>query len=142
MRPKVYVETTIPSYLTAWPSRDLIRAAHQQVTREWWAKRHAFDLFASQLVLDECQRGDSQASAERLRLLQDVMLLDDDPKAGELTAGARSGSKTAAEGDRGRLSHCDFRAQWNRLPGDMELPAYRQRGPAANDSERLPVRRL
>ncbi len=32
MKPSVYVETTIPSYLTAWPSRDLVRAAHQQIT--------------------------------------------------------------------------------------------------------------
>ncbi len=35
MKPRVYLETTIPSYLTAWPSRDLVRAAHQQITREW-----------------------------------------------------------------------------------------------------------
>jgi hypothetical protein len=34
MKPTVYVETTIPSYLTAWTSRDLVRAAHQQITRE------------------------------------------------------------------------------------------------------------
>jgi hypothetical protein len=33
--PKVYLETIIPSYLTAWSSRDLIKAAHQQITREW-----------------------------------------------------------------------------------------------------------
>ena len=37
MRPKVYIETTIVSYLAAWPSRDLIRAAHQQLTKEWWS---------------------------------------------------------------------------------------------------------
>jgi len=34
MKPRVYLETTIPSYLTAWPSRDLVRAAHQQITRD------------------------------------------------------------------------------------------------------------
>ena len=48
------VETTIPSYLTARPSRDLIVAGHQEVTREWWEKRPAaFRLYISQLVLDE-----------------------------------------------------------------------------------------
>ena len=47
MKPRVYVETTIPSYLTAWPSRDLLRAAQQQMTREWWDRRVAFDLFIS-----------------------------------------------------------------------------------------------
>jgi hypothetical protein len=35
--PTVYIETTIVSYLTAWPSRDIVRAAHQQLTRDWWA---------------------------------------------------------------------------------------------------------
>ena len=66
IKPRVYVETTIPSYLTAWPSRDLLRAAHQQVTREWWDQRAAFDLFISPLVLVECQAGDPTAAAERL----------------------------------------------------------------------------
>jgi hypothetical protein len=54
MKPKIYVETTIISYLAARPSRDLITAAHQQVTQEWWENRRAdFDLFVSQLVIQE-----------------------------------------------------------------------------------------
>jgi hypothetical protein len=57
MKPTVYVETTIPSYLTAWPSRDLVRVAHQQITREWWARRDGFDLYSSRLVVQECQAG-------------------------------------------------------------------------------------
>ena len=43
----VYLETTIPSYLAARPSRDLLIAAHQQITQDWWdTRRSAFDLFA------------------------------------------------------------------------------------------------
>lgn len=76
MRPRVYVETTIPSYLTAWPSRDLLRAAHQQVTREWWDRRDAFDLFISPLVLVECQAGDPTAAAVRLAAVAGLPLLD------------------------------------------------------------------
>ena len=83
MKPRVYVETTIPSYLTAWPSRDLLRAAHQQVTREWWDQRAAFDLFISPLVLIECQAGDPTAAAERLVALAGLPLLD---QTGEVAA--------------------------------------------------------
>jgi len=54
MKPRLYLETTIPSYLTARPSRDLVVAGHQEITREWWEKRAAsFRLYISQLVIDE-----------------------------------------------------------------------------------------
>ncbi len=54
MKADIYIETTIPSYLTAWPSRDLITAAHQQVTHNWWnTRRRDFNLFVSQVVIDE-----------------------------------------------------------------------------------------
>ena len=47
-RRSVYVETTIPSYLTAWPSRDLRRASHQQITKEWWrTAANRYELFVS-----------------------------------------------------------------------------------------------
>ena len=52
LKPKAYIETTIVSYLAALPSRDLLLAAHQQVTRDWWAERDAFDLYVSQLVAE------------------------------------------------------------------------------------------
>jgi hypothetical protein len=87
MKRRVYVETTIPSYLTAWPSRDLVRAAHQQITREWWARRDRFDLYASRLVVQECQAGDPQAAAERLAALAGISLLEQTDEIGEL-AGA------------------------------------------------------
>lgn len=76
MKPRAYVETTIPSYLTAWPSRDLIRAAHQQVTREWWDRRASFELFISPLVIVECQAGDPTAAADRLATVAGLPLLD------------------------------------------------------------------
>jgi hypothetical protein len=84
MKPRVYVETTVPSYLTAWPSRDLVRAAHQQITREWWARRGEFALYSSRLVVQECQAGDPQAAADRLAALVDVPLLELTPDAATL----------------------------------------------------------
>ena len=76
MKPKAYIETTIVSYLTAWPSRDLIRAAHQQVTHDWWAARASFDLFISQLVVDEAAAGDQDAARQRLDALREATILD------------------------------------------------------------------
>ena len=67
MKPKVYVETTILSYLTALPSRDLVLAAHQQLTLEWWQSRERFSLFVSEAVLAEAKRGDPAAAARRLQ---------------------------------------------------------------------------
>lgn len=77
LKARLYLETTVPSYLTAWPSRDLIRASHQQITREWWERRRAdFEVFISQLVLDEAGAGDPAAARERLAALQDLPQLD------------------------------------------------------------------
>ena len=76
MKTRVYIETTIPSYLAARPSRDLIQAAHQTLTREWWdERRKGFDLFISQFVLDESGDGDSDAARRRLELLTELPLL-------------------------------------------------------------------
>lgn len=82
MKPRVYLETTIPSYLTAWPSRDLVRAAHQQITREWWDQRRTqFEVFISQVVLRECQAGDPTAAAKRLEVLRELPLLEQTDEA-------------------------------------------------------------
>jgi predicted nucleic acid-binding protein len=76
LKPKVYVETTIISYLVAWPSRDVIVAGHQQMTNEWWrTQRRSFELFASQLVLGEAQAGNEEMAQRRLDALEEVTLL-------------------------------------------------------------------
>jgi hypothetical protein len=62
MKSKVYIETSVISYLTARPSRDILVAANQQVTQEWWQnRREQFDLFVSQLVEQEISSGDKDA---------------------------------------------------------------------------------
>ncbi len=77
MADRVYIETTFVSYLTARPSRDVVFAGHQQITREWWDTRRAnFELCASQLVVDEAAAGDPRAAQERLEILKDMTLLE------------------------------------------------------------------
>jgi predicted nucleic acid-binding protein len=84
---RVYVETSVFSYLAARPSRDLLVAGHQQVTREWWDLRHRFELFASDAVIEEAARGDEQAATLRLSLIEGVSILDPLPTAQELAKG-------------------------------------------------------
>jgi len=84
MSGRVYVETTIPSYLTAWPSRDLVRAAHQQITQEWWARRGSYELYSSRLVVVECQAGDPQAAADRMAAMAGIPLLEQSPEVASL----------------------------------------------------------
>ena len=76
MRPVVYVETSVLSYLAARPSRDVVVAAHQRVTAEWWQDAPAqFTLVASAAVTREAAAGDSQVAAARLAYLQGLPLL-------------------------------------------------------------------
>jgi predicted nucleic acid-binding protein len=77
MKAKIYIETTIPSYLAAWPSRDLVTAAHQQITHHWWKKRRQdFNIYISQNVLDEAASGDPDAAKRRREILENLPLLD------------------------------------------------------------------
>jgi hypothetical protein len=99
MKPRVHLETTVISYLTALPSRDIVQAAHQQQTRDWWAHRSRFELYASQAVVVEASRGDAAAAALRLAALAGVGLLEVNAEAEELAArllGARVVPRKAA----------------------------------------------
>jgi len=81
----VYIETSVVSYLTARPSAALLAAAHQQVTREWWdLHRHRFEQFISPMVIDEASRGDPEAAARRLAVLEDFSVLEPTQAAADL----------------------------------------------------------
>jgi predicted nucleic acid-binding protein len=75
VKAKVYIETSIVSYLVAARSQDLIQAAHQEATRQWWNRRTRFELFVSRFVTAEARRGDAGAAARRLEALRGVSML-------------------------------------------------------------------
>lgn len=75
MNPSVYVETSIVSYLSARPSRDVIIAAHQRLTQQWWKGRSSYRVFVSQIVRDEAAAGDPAARARRLRVIRGIPAL-------------------------------------------------------------------
>ncbi len=71
MKHKLYIETTIPSYFVSSPSRDLIVAGHQQITRSWWEKRRdKFDIFVSQFVINEASGGDQSQAEKRMKVIE------------------------------------------------------------------------
>ncbi len=119
--PTVYIETTVVSYLVARPSRDLIVAAHQQITRDWWdASLPQFRAFVSVAVLDEVSRGDEQAATERQQVISGLPVLDVVREVQEL-AGVYFGAIDIPEKARADSYHLalaawhgmDFLVSWN-----------------------------
>lgn len=86
MASKVYVETSVVSYLTAFPSRDIVVAAHQQITHQWWAARDKFELYVSEAVLAEASAGDPSAAARRMASVAALPVLAISNEAADLAA--------------------------------------------------------
>lgn len=86
MKPKLYLESTIPSYLTARPSRDTILVGQQKCTRDWWNKRAAhFEIFVSEVVVGEISAGETAMAARRMELIKPFALLESNDAVKALT---------------------------------------------------------
>ena len=71
MKPKLYIENSIVSYLTAEPSVNIITAARQALTRQWWnEKRFDYQLYISEFVISEARAGDPLMATRRLEVLE------------------------------------------------------------------------
>jgi len=121
VKPKVYLETTIPSLLTAWPSRDVLIAGQQQATRDWWnERRRHYDLFVSVLTMKEAERGDVKAARERISILRECRVLSYPREAEQLTRALLSSRliPAKAETDAAHVATAavhgmDFLLTWN-----------------------------
>ena len=72
----VYIETSIVSYLTARPTSDLLAAAWQKATVDWWdTQRNRFDLYTSDVTVEEAGKGNPEAAARRLEVLSGIPIL-------------------------------------------------------------------
>jgi predicted nucleic acid-binding protein len=121
--PKVYLESSVVSYLAARdrPSRDVIATAHQQITREWWERRRKnFELYVSVEVLNEIRRGNPEAAALRLTYVESLPILEADDQARALAAEilrtAALPSKAAADAAHiaiATVNGMDFLLTWN-----------------------------
>ncbi len=75
MRGKVYIETSILSYLAARPSRNPVTAGRQLITSRWWqVEANRYQLVISEAVEAECERGDREMVERRRKLLAHVSL--------------------------------------------------------------------
>ena len=86
MSETIYIETSIFGHLTARPTDNLIVAANIKITQDWWNEhRSSFTLYASEIVENEAAKGDPTIAAQRLNLLQSLMLLELTEEAFELS---------------------------------------------------------
>ena len=121
MKPTAYIETSVVSYLTARPSRDVVIAAYQEITRLWWREASdRFDLVASALVVAEARAGDPEAARIRLEALEAIALLDATPDAEALAhalietgAVPRQAADDAAHIAISATNGVDFLVTWN-----------------------------
>lgn len=120
MKRKVYLETSVVSYLTARPSKNVIEAGHQQSTYLFWDRREQFTLSASELVLRECAAGDPDAAQRRIAALEGIQLLEVTRESLELAKGLVSAGIVPAKASEDALHICiatvhfvDYLLTWN-----------------------------
>jgi len=121
MKASVYIESSVISYLTALPSRDIVTSARQTLTQEWWESyREEFELFISVLVRDEISGGDPLAAQRRLEMIADISVLSASEEA-ELVASSLITSAALPEKSKEDALHIgiaaaqgiDFLLTWN-----------------------------
>ncbi len=126
--PTVYVETTIPSYLAARPSRDVITLARQQLTQTWWdLERGSYRVFVSRVVLEEIAAGDPDAASERLARVSSLTVLEITPDVAELASWYSAEIPLPTQAAADAIPPGSGRGALHGLPAHMELRAPSQR---------------
>jgi predicted nucleic acid-binding protein len=80
LKPRIYIESSVISYLTARASRDLVVAAHQQVTLDFWESVGRFSMCISEYAVAEISRGDDERAQVRISLIADAIMLETNPE--------------------------------------------------------------
>jgi predicted nucleic acid-binding protein len=121
MRTKVYIETSVVSYYTARPSRDVVIAGHQQATQDFWARLGSdFEPFVSVLVIDESSEGNPEQAERRLQSIRSFLAIRTTPEAENLAQQIIAGKGIPAEYPEDALhialaamGGIDFLVTWN-----------------------------
>lgn len=138
MPDRIYIETTIVSYLRGRPSSDVVIAGHQQTTHEWWGtRRTSYELCTSEAVLEEAASGDPEAAQERIEVLNATAFLATTADAMAL-ADALVEAGALPENAADDALHIAVCADHGiPISIDLELPAFGERGDAANHRKSL-----
>lgn len=139
-KPSVYVETSVLSYITARPSRDVITAGRQLVTIRFWDRRDEFDLVTSELVVREASRGDPAVAAKRIALLDGIPVLSASDDALRPTQALLDQDGFPAEGGRRRPARRRRRVERDRVARDVEFRAPGERRVSTTRRTDLSVR--
>lgn len=121
MKPRVYIESSVISYLSARVSSSLTVAAHQQITQRWWDKhRGKYELYVSLSVRDEIKAGDKEAAKARLQSIDGIPFVSYSQDVGDvvkaLIAGGAVPPKAAEDALHIALSATngiDYLLTWN-----------------------------
>jgi predicted nucleic acid-binding protein len=92
MKAKIYIETSVVSYLTARPTHDLTIASRQATTRDLWENLQKFEAYGSDLVVGEAEKGHPEAAASRLKEIERLPLLEITSEAEDLASALIEGS--------------------------------------------------
>jgi hypothetical protein len=101
---RVYIETTIPSYLTSWPSPQVVHAGHQISTHDWWDNhRQNYELYTSLVTQQEAASGDASAAQRRLDSLVGIPMLAITPECEAIANAILTSELIPAKADRDAL---------------------------------------
>ncbi|HJS06664.1 MAG TPA: hypothetical protein VJ809_03365 [Pirellulales bacterium] len=124
MKPVVYLETTVVSYLAARPSRDLIVAGRQRITRSWWRTREDYEIVSSELAVQELTAGDPEWARRRLKLLETVPVVSMNDEAEQMALELVSRRIIPIKAKADAFLIAPSRNKRRRVSADLELQAF------------------
>jgi hypothetical protein len=78
VKKRIYIETSVISFLTARPSKDLVLTGHQASTHNFWKTKDAYEVFISDMVIQECEKGDTDCAQSRILAIKGLPVLNVD----------------------------------------------------------------
>lgn len=125
MAGSVYIDTSVVSNLTAMPSRDIVKAVRQIETIEWWTTQaHHFELFSSDVALEEAKQGNREAAQRRIGVLREMTILLVTLDASSLARALLSEGAVPEVAEVECTTHCRGSRKRHRLHSDLELQAH------------------